>query len=502
VKARLTILDQCRMLVRAASWIVPRRARTEWRREWEAELENSWHAAAGADRERNRLRRRCGGAFLDAAWHRCHQQDLRRVSRRWLQKPASVLLLLSAALLLLVGASGNLPRMQAILLKPPYNDWQRIATLSRTGVISSAEWVIPYSWVRVWRGREPCLEDVAAYSAKPREAVVVAGRHRARIRSVRVEDSLFQVFGVKFLLGRAPRPGDAETCPNCVVLSSTVWRRYFASDPGIARKKVTIDGQEAIIAGVLPDRFWFPSSSVGLWQLAAPAAFSGDGAGVIARLRPGVSERSAEWRLQRDISIATGEEFWGSMLEVWPVEERIRQPLNSYFLALAISLPIMSMAIWSGRLSLRPQPAAAGAFRWWSFLAAKCFLLLTILLGVVVELTPEPYIFPPETSTLLVESASLWIFSVGCVLVLWWAFADQQRRCRLCLRRLALPAHIGRSGCALLNWAGTELACPEGHGLLHVSESDVCWLDPAQWMHLDESWESLFCENSESEILG
>jgi MacB-like periplasmic core domain len=503
VKAWLTLLDQCRMLVRTASWIVPRRARAEWRREWEAELAAFWRAAQGSgNRELKRLRQRCCGAFLDAAWHRCNQGDLRRAGRHWSQTPAFLLFLLSMALLLFVAASGNLPRMQAILLKPPYNDWQRIATISRTGVISSAEWVIPYSWVRVWRGREPFLEGVAAYSAKSRAAVVVAGRHRATIASVLVEDSLFQVFGVKLLLGRTPQPGDAQTCPNCVVLSPTVWRRYFASDPGIVRKKVTIDGQEAIVAGVLPERFWFPSSSVGVWRLADPATFSREGAGVVARLRPGVSERSAEWTLQRDIANATGETFSGTMLQVWPVQERIRQPLNSYFMALGISLPIMSMVIWAGRLNLRPQCAAGGAFRWWSFLAAKCFLLLSILLGVVVEWTPEPYIFPPESSTLLVESASLWVFSVGCVLVLWWAFADQQCRCRLCLRRLALPAHIGRSGCVLLNWAVTELACPDGHGLLYVSESDVSWLDPAQWMHLDESWESLFCEKSESEVLG
>jgi hypothetical protein len=332
VKARLSILDQCRLLVRAASWIVPRRSRAEWRREWEAELESSWHPAQqGGKREPEGLRRRCCGAFLDAAWHRCNQGDLRRAGRHWSQTPASLLFLLSLALLLLVAASDDLRRMQAILLKPPYNDPERIATISRTGVISSAEWVIPYSWVRVWRGGEPGLEGVAAYSSKSRQVVVVAGRHRATIRSVRVEDSLFQVFGVRLWLGRTPQPGDAQTCPNCVVLSSAVWRRYFRSDPSIVRKKLTIDGQEAIVAGVLPERFWFPSSSVGVWSLADPASFSGEGVGIVARLRAGASGRSAEWSLQRDIANATGEAFWGSMLEVWPVEERIRQPLNSYF---------------------------------------------------------------------------------------------------------------------------------------------------------------------------
>jgi hypothetical protein len=111
-------------------------------------------------------------------------------------------------------------------------------------------------------------------------------------------------------------------------------------------------------------------------------------------------------------------------------------------------------------------------------------------------------VFPPGKTTLIVESVSLWIFSVGCVFMLWWSLTDQQSRCRVCLRRLALPAHIGRSGCLLLSWVGTELACPEGHGLLHVTETDVCWLDPTQWTRLDESWESLFSEESKSEVFG
>jgi len=135
VKARLTILAQCRLLVRTASWIVPGRARAEWRREWEAELESFWRTAQGCgERELKRLRQRCCGAFVDAAWHRLNSEDLRRAGRQWSQTPVFFLFLLSLALLLLVGASGDLPRMQAILLKPPYNDSQRIATISRTGV--------------------------------------------------------------------------------------------------------------------------------------------------------------------------------------------------------------------------------------------------------------------------------------------------------------------------------------------------------------------------------
>src|SRR5262245_54924512 len=115
------------MILRAASWIVPRRARTEWLREWEAELVSAWQVSPtdGSTFAGNRLRRRCCGAFLDAAWYRCNREDLRQVSRRWSQTPSFLLLTLVSTLLLFALASSELLRMRSILLKPPYPDPQR-----------------------------------------------------------------------------------------------------------------------------------------------------------------------------------------------------------------------------------------------------------------------------------------------------------------------------------------------------------------------------------------
>jgi hypothetical protein len=487
------------MILRAASWIVPRWARTEWLREWEAELVSAWQVSQtdGSTFAGNRLRRRCCGAFLDAAWYRCNREDLRQTSQRWSQTPSFLLVTLVSTLLLFALASSELLRMRSILLRPPYHDPQRIATVSRTGVINSSEWVIPYSWVEIWRKHEGNQVSVAAYSWKPRTSVVTVDGQRMTAASIKVENSLFQVFGVNPVLGKL-EPSGTPGLANCLILSYESWRRDFSSDPGILQKKATLDGQEARIIGVLPERFWFPSNDVAVWRLADESSFSGASVGVVARLGPQMSERWVETLLQRDIENSAVEFAWDAALQVWPVQDRIRQPLIFYALALCVALPLMIPVICSGRLSLRPQSVeVARVCRWWSFFGTKSFLLLSILLAVVIELTPEPYVFPAGRTTFVVESASLWVFSIGCVFLLWWSLADQQSRCRVCLRKLALPAHIGRSGCLFLSWVGIELACPEGHGLLHITETDVCWLDPAQWTPLDESWESLFSERTE-----
>jgi hypothetical protein len=368
-----------------------------------------------------------------------------------------------------------------------------MATVSRTGVIDSADWVVPYSWVSIWRRQRQVVEGVAAYSAQPQESLVIIGAKRSHIGLVEVESNLLQVFGVKPLLGPT-FPLAGASCHNCLVLSYQAWRHDFRGDPNILQEKAAINGQDAVVIDVLPERFWFPTDDVGVLRLGDENSFSAaKPVGVVARLRPGVTERQAEWNLARSISNGTGEPFSASAIQVWPLQERVRQPLTSYGLALGISLLVMTTLLWSGRMNLLPQRRGAGAAcRWWTFFASKTALLVLMLLAAVVEFTPEPYIFPRGRATLIVESGSLWIFSVGCVFLLWWSLMDQQRRCRACLRKLALPARIGRSGCLLLSWAGTELVCAQGHGLLHITETDVCWLDPAQWTQLDESWEPLF----------
>ena len=496
MKVRLSKLDQCRIIIRAASWIVPRRMRSEWRREWQAELASTWDTrfptATG-------LLRRCCGAFLDAAWCRFNRKDLRHAAEAWERSPAFLLLALSAALLLFIATSGYLPRMQSLLRPPPYANSQRMVTISRAAVINSAEWVVPYSWVEIWRRQSKELEGVAAYSWRPRSSLLTFARRNIKLQSVQVGDGLLLVFGVKPLLGE---PSTLQNCPNCLMLSYHAWRGQFGGDPNIVGKRVTFDGNRAVITAVLPERFWFPSDDIGVLQLADRGAFSPDQpVGVVARLRRGFTEQWTEWELGRSISNATGEPFSGSSIQVWRVQDRVRQPLHSYALTLCLSLALMATVIGTGRLNLLPQRRGMkAACRWWLFFGAKTALLLLLLLALVVECTPEPYVFPLGRITLIVESASLWFFSIGCVFALWWSLVDQQRRCRVCLQRLALPAHIGQSGRLLLSWAGTELVCSEGHGLLHVTETDVCWLDPAQWTQLDESWKTLFAENFESEF--
>ncbi len=73
-----------------------------------------------------------------------------------------------------------------------------------------------------------------------------------------------------------------------------------------------------------------------------------------------------------------------------------------------------------------------------------------------------------------------------------WIFADQRRRCPVCLRLLANPVRIGEVSRILLEWHGTELMCLRGHGMLYVPEWPAIWSGRQRWMGLGTSWGGLF----------
>jgi hypothetical protein len=78
--------------------------------------------------------------------------------------------------------------------------------------------------------------------------------------------------------------------------------------------------------------------------------------------------------------------------------------------------------------------------------------------------------------------AQLFGFVLANILALRWAVADQELRCKQCLRLLTAPARVGRPSRNLLEWNGTEAACKRGHGRLSVPEIETSWCQSSRWI--------------------
>jgi putative ABC transport system permease protein len=104
----------------------------------------------------------------------------------------------------------------------------------------------------------------------------------------RFSGNFFGILGVPARLGRTIGPEDARPGhEKVVVLADSLWRRRFASDPGVIGRAITIDGDSYTVVGVMPPGFAHPPR-VELW---APLVREGaETAGLlgprVARLEP------------------------------------------------------------------------------------------------------------------------------------------------------------------------------------------------------------------------
>lgn len=441
-------------MVRLASLLVPSQRRDEWSREWLAELH---YAQAHADEARSFAFAR--GAFHDAIWQQRDFWTLKRTARLT-QSPRTCLAALSGMLALLALASGGFSLTRLALVPLPYRDAASIVTIAHAGTIATRTGVLGED-VALWRESSNTLVAIATY------------RWDAKEKVASVSENFFGVLGART---------DFHGCGSgdCVVLSYKYALSYdYARSAGRAGS-VNIGGKKYHVAGVTEPGFWFLSPKVEMWRIESPAA--GARTGAVARLRPDTTANEAEGELGAILNDA-GKNPWETIVELTPVANRVRFVFWVFGFSLILAALIVAPTL---RLRMpRWNPPAAG------FFLAKLCLSLTVVLLTGIEFTRASSI------TMLggadgYTAVSTWLFVMGSTGALAWSIADQRQRCRVCLKRLGMAAYVGCTGCLLLDWAGTELVCVEGHGMLHVPEMAACWQEPDQWTFLDETWQELF----------
>ncbi|MDO8834652.1 MAG: ABC transporter permease, partial [Vicinamibacterales bacterium] len=135
------------------------------------------------------------------------------------------------------------------------------------------------------------LPDVAAFAR--RNVLLELDGRQQMVSSLFVDVSYFAVLGESPTVGRFFRSSDAtDAVPTPVVISERLWRTRFAGEHAFDRKRLTLNGLDAVVIGVVPERMAFIDPAwvfrplpLSAGRLAsAPLEFN-----VLARLRPGVS---------------------------------------------------------------------------------------------------------------------------------------------------------------------------------------------------------------------
>jgi predicted permease len=209
-----------------------------------------------------------------------------------------------------IGASSTLfSVVNALLLRPlPFYDPQRLVWVTNYDTAGLSGQTTQVGHLNDLREQNHSFADMAGYFAFYGVGDnVLGGQTPERVSSVPVSCNFFPVLGLEPDLGRQ---FTAEECkwngPKAVLLSHGFWERRFASDRSIVGRPLIIDNAPVTVAGVLPASFDFssifaPGSHIDMFApfpLSAETNRWGNTMAIVARLKPGVSVKSAQAELK------------------------------------------------------------------------------------------------------------------------------------------------------------------------------------------------------------
>ena len=149
-----------------------------------------------------------------------------------------------------------------LLRRLPYRNAERIVAIEEMnregtrGQVTSANFLD-------WRAQNTVFEHLAAI--KTTTTNLALSDHAERIDLAQTNTNFFDVFGVAPQYGRLFIPQDEQAGHEPVVIvSDTLWRRRFGSDPSLVGKQLTLDGRNFTVIGITPPGFQYPDKTE-LW---------------------------------------------------------------------------------------------------------------------------------------------------------------------------------------------------------------------------------------------
>ena len=229
-------------------------------------------------------------------------QDFRYALRQLRKNPAFAAV---AVLTLALGIGANtaiFSVVNGVLLKPlPYKEPDRLVRLWHVPPAKSFPGIPTFTVSAAnfldWQAQNHSFDQMTIYSY--RTFTITGSNNPQQVDACAVSSTFFSLLGVEPLFGRALLPEeDQQGKANVVVLSYRFWREHFGANAGIVGKPISLDGQNFLVAGVMPREFRLPDYA----QLWTPMAWSDKERAVrgehhyivMARLKNGVDLKHAQ----------------------------------------------------------------------------------------------------------------------------------------------------------------------------------------------------------------
>jgi putative ABC transport system permease protein len=227
-----------------------------------------------------------------------------RFSARSLQKNPAFAILAILTIALGIGANTSIfTAVNGVLLKSfSFPDAERLVVVNCASK-SLSDVGVSYPDYLDWRSEQRVFVDLAARF--PAGGIIIGIGEPERVFGRYVTASFFSTLGIQPQIGRFfGEDDDKAGAAHVLVISDALWRRCFNADPAVIGRAINFNGASWTVIGVLPANFDFYGRSNGNNDMFLPIigtfgkeSFVNDRAShpcaVIARLRPGVSDREA-----------------------------------------------------------------------------------------------------------------------------------------------------------------------------------------------------------------
>jgi putative ABC transport system permease protein len=157
---------------------------------------------------------------------------------------------------------------------------------------------------RDWRSQARSFEAMSAHTLSAMNTATLLGQGEPEIvHGTMATSDLFSTLGVQPIVGRDFTDAEESAKRQVAVISESLWRRKFASDPNVVGKQTRLDKQSFTVVGVVSQRqafpewadFWMPLS---LLESNLQSRRKSHPLEVVARLKPGVTEQQAQAEIQ------------------------------------------------------------------------------------------------------------------------------------------------------------------------------------------------------------
>ena len=181
----------------------------------------------------------------------------------------------------------------------PFEGGDRIMSLSRDNLLRPEQKAsVPVDDFLDWQARQQSFEGLAAYT---NDSVILSGDagFSERYDGERVSPNTMSLLHVRPVIGRDFVDADtAPGAPAVLLLGHGLWMSRYGGDPAVVGRTLQADGTPAIIIGVMPEKFAFPSEAE-LWRPLSITAPVKRGAGA-SRGRVWVAEARRQHRQSLD----------------------------------------------------------------------------------------------------------------------------------------------------------------------------------------------------------